>query len=112
LGAIFLDSGFDAASAVVARIMGPRMLELPAADTLKDPKTRLQEALQAHGLALPVYTLTAVTGDAHEQTFTISCEVPVLRVSAVGEGGSRRRAEQLAATKLLELLPSELRKPV
>jgi ribonuclease III len=112
LGAIFLDSGFDAAAAVVARIMGPRMLELPAADTLKDPKTRLQEALQAHGLALPVYTLTAVTGDAHEQTFTVSCEVPVLRVSAVGEGASRRRAEQLAATKLLELLPSELRKPL
>jgi ribonuclease-3 len=77
LGAIFLDSGFDAAAAVVARIMGPRMSELPAADTLKDPKTRLQEALQARGLALPVYTLTAVTGDPHEQTFTVSCEVPV-----------------------------------
>ena len=112
LGAIFLDSGFDAAAAVVARLMGPRMAGLPAAETLKDPKTRLQEALQAHGLALPIYTLTAVTGDPHAQSFTVSCEVPVLGVSAVGEGGSRRRAEQLAATKLLELLPSELRKPV
>ena len=112
LGAIFLDSGFDAAAAAVTRIMASRISELPAADTLKDPKTRLQEALQAHGLALPVYTLTAVTGDAHAQTFTVSCEVPVLEVSAVGEGASRRRAEQWAATKLLELLPSELRKPV
>ena len=112
LGAIFLDSGFDAAAAAVARIMDARMSELPAADSLKDPKTRLQEALQAHGLALPVYTLTAVTGDAHEQTFTVTCEVPVLRVSAVGEGASRRRAEQLAAAKLLQLLPPEIRKPV
>jgi ribonuclease III len=111
LGAIFLDSGFDAAAAAVARIMGPRMAELPAADLLKDPKTRLQEALQAHGLALPVYTLTAVAGDPHLQAFTVSCEVPVLGVAAVGEGGSRRRAEQLAATKVLELLPPELRKP-
>jgi ribonuclease-3 len=112
LGAIFLDSGFDAAAAAVARIMGPRLADLPAADTLKDPKTRLQEALQAHGLALPVYTLTAVAGDPHAQSFTVSCEVPVLDVSAVGEGASRRRAEQLAAAKLLELLPSEIWKPV
>jgi ribonuclease-3 len=112
VGAIFLDSGFDAATAAVARIMGPRMADMPAADTLKDPKTRLQEALQAHGLALPVYTLTAVAGDPHVQSFTVSCEVPVLGVSAVGEGASRRRAEQLAAAKLLERLPSEIRKPV
>ena len=111
LGAIFLDSGFDAAAAVVARIIGPRLSDLPAADTLKDPKTRLQEALQAHGLALPVYTLTAAAGDPHMQSFTVTCEVPVLDVSAVGEGVSRRRAEQLAAAKLLELLPSQIRKP-
>ena len=112
LGAIFLDSGFDAAAAAVVCIVGPRMSDLPAADTLKDPKTRLQEALQAHGLALPVYTLTAAAGDPHLQTFTVSCEVPILGVSAVGEGGSRRRAEQLAAAKLLELLPPEIRSSV
>jgi ribonuclease-3 len=112
LGAIFVDSGFDAAAAVVARIIGPRLVELPAADTLKDPKTRLQEALQAHGLALPVYTLTAVAGDPHLQSFTVSCEVPIFGLTAVGEGGSRRRAEQLAATKLLELLPAEIQKPI
>jgi len=109
LGAIFLDSGFDAAAAAVARIFGPRIAGLPAADTLKDPKTRLQEALQAHGLALPVYTLTAVAGDPHLQSFTVSCEVPTFELAAVGEGGSRRRAEQLAAAKLLELLPPEMR---
>jgi ribonuclease III len=112
LGAIFLDAGFDAAAAAVARIIGMRLSGLPAADTLKDPKTRLQEALQAHGLALPVYTLTAVAGDPHAQSFTVSCEVPILGLNAVGEAGSRRRAEQLAAAKLLELLPPEMRTPV
>jgi ribonuclease-3 len=110
LGAIFLDSGFEAAAAAVAKIMGPRMADLPAADTLKDPKTRLQEALQARGLALPVYTLTAATGDPHMQSFTVTCQVPVLGMSAVGEGASRRRGEQLAAAKLLDLLPPEMRK--
>jgi ribonuclease-3 len=111
LGAIFLDAGFERAATVVARVIGPRMSDLPAADTLKDPKTRLQEAVQAHGLALPVYTLTAVAGDPHAQSFTVSCEVPVLGLAGVGEGGSRRRAEQLAAAKLLDLLPPEIRKP-
>jgi ribonuclease-3 len=110
LGAIYLDSGFDAAAAAVARMVGPRLAELPAADTLKDPKTRLQEALQAHGLALPLYTLTAVAGDPHTQSFTVTCEVAALGISTVGEGASRRRAEQLAAAKLLELLPPQVRK--
>ncbi len=112
LGAIFLDSGFEAAAAAVARVLGTRLADLPAADTLKDPKTRLQESMQAHGLALPVYTLTAVAGDPHAQHFTVRCEIPVLDISAVGEGVSRRRAEQLAAAKVMELLPPEIRKPV
>jgi ribonuclease-3 len=58
---------------------------------------------------LPVYTLTAAAGDPHEQTFTVRCEVPVLELAAVGEAGSRRRAEQLAAAKLLQMLPAEMR---
>jgi ribonuclease-3 len=109
LGAIFLDSGFDAAAAAVERIIGRRLTELPAADALKDSKTRLQETLQARGLALPTYTLTAVTGDPHDQSFTVTCEVPTFGLAAVGEGGSRRRAEQLAARKLLDQLPVEMR---
>jgi ribonuclease-3 len=112
LGAIFLDAGFDAAAAAVARILGPRMSDLPGADALKDPKTRLQEVLQARGLALPVYTLTAVGGDPHAHSFTVSCEVPIFEIAAVGEGASRRRAEQLAAAKVIDLLPAELREHV
>ena len=112
LGAIFLDAGYEAAAAAVARIIAPKLSGLPAAGTLKDPKTRLQELMQARGVALPVYTLTAVGGDPHAQTFTVMCEVPVFGVGAMGEGGSRRRAEQLAAAKVLDLLPAEIRGPV
>jgi ribonuclease-3 len=109
LGAIFLDAGYEAAAAAVAHIAAARLADLPAAGSLKDPKTRLQEMLQARGIALPIYTLTAVAGDPHAQSFTVSCEVPVLGVAAVGEGGSRRRAEQLAAAKIIDLLPAEIR---
>jgi ribonuclease-3 len=110
LGAIFLDSGFDAVQDVIARMMSPRISNLPAADALKDPKTRLQEVLQGRGLTLPTYTLTAVAGDPHAQSFTVTCEVPVFGVTAVADGASRRRAEQLAAAKVLDLLPTEIRK--
>jgi len=110
-GALYLDAGLAAARVAVLRLLAPALDSLTLPAELKDPKTRLQEALQAHGLALPVYTLTAAAGDPHLQSFTVTCEVPVLGVSAVGEGGSRRRAEQLAAAKLLELLPAQIRKP-
>lgn len=105
LGAISLDAGFDAAAAAVAGLMATRLAHLPAAESLKDPKTRLQEALQAQGLPLPTYTLTKVDGEAHAQNFAVTCEVAAWNVSAPGEGVSRRGAEQLAATRLLELLP-------
>ncbi|HEX3848122.1 MAG TPA: ribonuclease III [Steroidobacteraceae bacterium] len=104
-GAIFLDGGFDAAAAAVRRVFGERLAQLPAADSLKDPKTRLQEILQAQGVSLPIYTLPAVSGDPHAQSFTAACEVPALGLSAEAQASSRRRAEQLAASKILELLP-------
>jgi len=104
LGAIFLDAGFDAATEVIGRLMSRRMAQLPGADSLKDSKTRLQEILQARGLALPVYTLAAVDGEAHEQYFTVSCEVAALGIRTTGEGASRRRAEQIAAQRALELM--------
>jgi ribonuclease-3 len=104
LGAIFLDSGFDPAASAVERILGPRLKDLPAAELLKDAKTQLQEAMQARGAALPVYTLVSAVGEPHQQWFTASCEVPSLELKAVGEGGSRRRAEQAAARAALDLL--------
>jgi ribonuclease-3 len=110
VGAIFLDSDFDAAAAAVARILGGRLQKLPPSETLKDAKTRLQEVLQGRGLGLPVYVLTAAAGEPHAQSFTVTCEVPTFGLIAVGEGASRRRAEQLAARKVLDQLPPEMRK--
>ena len=97
-GAIFLDAGFDAAAAVIEAAYAPLLSELDPAALSKDPKTRLQEWLQARRIAVPEYVVTDVAGDAHAQTFTVECRISALAVVTVGAGASRRAAEQAAAT--------------
>lgn len=101
-GALYLDAGLEAARPVLLQVMAPVLDALELADATKDAKTRLQEWLQARGLPLPRYTLERVSGESHEQHFTIRCEVDSPPAAAMGEGSSRRRAEQQAAQKVLE----------
>ncbi len=101
-GAVYLDGGFDAAAAVIERLFTPRLDRLPSAAELKDPKTRLQEALQARGLPLPSYVVESVSGEAHSQVFQVSCSVDILGLKTLASGGSRRRAEQAAAQLMLD----------
>jgi ribonuclease-3 len=111
LGAIYLDGGLESAQDVVARLLGARLNDLPAAEALKDPKTRLQEALQSRGMALPRYALEEVGGEPHEQWFVASCEAADLQLRASGRGSSRRKAEQEAAQRVLEALLSAEERP-
>jgi ribonuclease-3 len=101
-GAVYLDGGLDAARGVIERLFAGRLADLPEARDLKDPKTRLQELLQAHGLRLPAYALEDVSGEPHEHWFVASCEVTALGLRERGEGASRRRAEQAAAQTVLD----------
>jgi len=103
-GAIYLDGGYAQASVVVERLLATRLDNLPSAAELKDPKTRLQEALQARSLPLPAYIVESVSGEAHNQLFNVCCVVEVLGLKALGAGASRRRAEQAAAQLLLDQL--------
>lgn len=111
LGAIYLDGGLDAARAVIERLWRPRLAALRAAPPPKDPKTRLQEYLQARSLGLPAYSVESITGEPHEQQFAVRCTVGALGASAEGHGTSRRRAEQLAAERVLESLESRRAAP-
>ena len=66
VGAAFLDGGFPAAETVVGRLFGDALTKVDPLTTGKDPKTQLQEYLQARRLALPRYSVTAIRGEAHE----------------------------------------------
>jgi ribonuclease-3 len=70
----------------------------------KDAKTALQEWLQGRKMALPAYEVMRVLGAAHRQTFEVRCRVAEKGLEALGQGASRRAAEQAAATAMLQLL--------
>jgi ribonuclease III len=107
IGAVLLDGGHKAAQALVERLYARRFEELPASASLKDAKTKLQEWLQGRGHKLPIYKVEQVHGRDHEQTFTVVCEVEEKHARTLGEGKSRRRAEQEAAAAMLAVLTSE-----
>lgn len=104
VGAVFLDRGLEAARELVVQLFAERLAGLPDAATLKDAKTRLQEHLQSLGLPLPHYAVERTAGEAHAQTFWVSCEVSALKLRATGSGSSRRRAEQEAADEVLRMI--------
>ena len=119
IGAVFLDAGLDAARALVNRLFADHVAALDPDAEIKDAKTRLQELLQSRGVGLPSYVLESVEGEAHAQTFGVRCTIdfpPRTRVvlggqdhcgrhvEAMGQGTSRRRAEQVAAEAVLAML--------
>ncbi len=103
--AVFLEAGFDGAQSVINRLYVPLLAEVDPRRPSKDPKTVLQEWLQARKVALPTYSMVQALGEAHAQEFEVACEVPRFGVRTLGRGPSRRVAEQQSA----ELALAELR---
>jgi len=96
-GAVYLDGGFDAARRVIVTCYANVLRDVDPGALGKDPKTSLQEWLQARRWPVPEYVVTATSGEPHEQRFTVECRIPRLNIVASGEGSSRRAAEQAAA---------------
>lgn len=107
LGAIFIDGGYAACRDVVLRLFDPLIAGLPAAEDLKDPKTRLQEWLQARGRPLPEYALLSEEGADHAKRFHVACRLTDADTTVTADGSSRRKAEQKAAGLLLDALAPE-----
>ena len=104
IGAIYLDSGNEAARRFILEHYGDRLDRDHSLQQLKDPKTRLQEYLQGRGKPLPEYRIIEVSGEAHEQLFTVECLVEGIDAPLRESGASRRKAEQAAAQRAIEQL--------
>jgi ribonuclease-3 len=102
-GAVLLDGGYESARAVVRAMLGDVLDTIDPATSGKDPKTLLQEFLQARKRPLPQYAVVATRGEAHEQHFEVECVIAEMGIRSLGEGASRRAAEQEAARQAYEL---------
>ncbi|WP_313298059.1 ribonuclease III [Diaphorobacter sp.] len=107
IGAVYLDAGFETAQAMVHRFFEGVDLSPEKQAAAKDAKTALQEWLQGRKMKLPQYRVVGTAGAAHKQTFEVVCEIPDMGLTEHGTGGSRRAAEQAAATRLLAQLKAQ-----
>jgi ribonuclease III len=99
IGAVYLDGGYPAAASFVERNWTERMKK--PRQPLRDPKTVLQEWAQGKGLPTPVYREVERTGPHHDPQFRVAVDLPGL-ASAEGVGGSKRAAEKVAASVMIE----------
>ena len=104
IGAMFSCAGFAAAKAMVLEHYRDKLADIAGQIALKDPKTTLQELLQAKKLPIPEYHVVRATGAPHDQIFYVHCTTVMLPNFVEGSGISRRKAEQDAAQKVLKLL--------
>lgn len=107
LGAYYLDRGFDEAQALILRLFAPGLARAARGAPVKDPKTRLQESLQAAQRELPLYEVTDISGKPHQRQFVVRCVLPDTAWQTQGRGQSRRHAEQQAAEAMLARLAAD-----
>lgn len=107
IAAIYLDSTLDMCRERVLIWFDTRLKDPSALNTLKDPKTRLQEYVQSRQLPLPEYSILSIEGEAHAQLFHVQCQVPGFDIITKSTDTTRRRAEQKAAQEYLALLEKQ-----
>lgn len=101
IGAMYLDSDHQTCKERVLSWYAERLEDPKLFHKLKDPKTQLQEYLQARQLPLPEYDIIDTSGEPHEQVFTVICKVSGVSHKTKNSDKTRRRAEQKAAKEFL-----------
>ena len=104
IGAVYLDANIEQMQTMMLGWYEERLEAIQPGIEQKDPKTRLQELLQGKRKPLPTYTVEQVIGEAHNQKFTVHCQIEGMAQPVIGIGTSRRKAEQSAAEHALEIL--------
>ncbi len=103
-GAVLLDSDLSTANRVILDLFKTLIDQVNPNDSLKDPKTQLQEYLQKRGKTLPKYELINTLGKDHNAIFTVKCILKDQALQVEQEAKSIKRAEQLCAQLLLDKL--------
>ena len=110
IGAVYLDAGFAEAELFVNRLLSEKLELLNPKSLGKDAKSLLQEYLQGKRIAVPSYTIVNARGEAHDQTFTVTCEIEELGIRTEADGSNRRNAEQSAAALALSIIQNNAEK--
>ena len=104
IGAIYLDSDLENCRRFILNVYASLLDELTIDNIPIDPKSELQEYLQAGKKSLPAYNVVAEEGEAHDKLFTIECYVDGIAKPIVAQGRSKRNAEQTAARTALQMI--------
>lgn len=104
IGAMYKDQGLTSTTDWVLQVFASKLDALSIDLATKDPKTQLQEYLQARGVAVPKYSVISTTGLDHDQLFTIECQVTSMPNKVTAKASSRKKAEQKAAAQILKVL--------
>lgn len=103
IGSLFIDGGLETARIFFEKFILPNAEDIIVEDKLKDPKSLLQEKIQAQGGQSPIYESVNETGPDHEKVFEIAVLINNSQV-ATGLGKNKQEAEQKAAQKALDIL--------
>ncbi len=101
IGALYLGKGYPAAKKFLRKYLVPHFSEFVSERDAKDPKTLLQEKVQALGKAAPTYDTVKAEGPDHAKTFTVSVQVEGWETLS-GQGASKQKAQQAAAEQALK----------
>ncbi len=102
IGALYIDAGFNVAHDFIHQNFKSHFEGISSNSTYKDPKSRLQEAMQKRGFELPIYNIVETSGAQHDQEFTVECSLSQLQIVEQSTARSRRAAEQAAAELVLD----------
>ena len=103
IGVVYLVDGIDSAKKFVYSIFEKSLNSLPTNNDLKDPKTKLQEILQSYNYDLPEYETTEVTKN-NKIIFKTLCKIKEHKICEEGLGSNKRKSQQEAAKKSLNII--------
>lgn len=108
IGSLYLDQGLDTVKALILRLFNERLDSIDVTETVKDPKTRLQELLQSRKQPLPIYSVREIKTENKHPVFEASCQVTLLDKVVLAQGSSHRKAEKKAAERALTMIEAAL----